>query len=113
LFAPVAFEASAGINLGNDVNLLSEMRAPGGAILAAGILILVGAFNASMTFVSILLSTLFYQSYGVARIFSMVVDGMPGASLTGATIVEMVIGGLSLLVMINLRKQPSVSVSSS
>lgn len=42
LFATVAFEASAGIELGQDINLLSELRAPGGALLVAGIIILLG-----------------------------------------------------------------------
>jgi hypothetical protein len=32
LFNPVAFEASAGISLEENINMLSEVRAPGGAL---------------------------------------------------------------------------------
>ena len=34
LFAPVAFHATSGIDLGGDVNLTNEMRAAGGPVLA-------------------------------------------------------------------------------
>lgn len=110
LFAPVDFEASAGIQLGQDINLLSELRAPGGTLLVAGILIILGAFNSGMTFISILLSTLFYLSYGISRIFSMLIDGVPNESLVMAAILEMVIGSLSLFVFVNFKNKPNIKV---
>lgn len=110
LLVPVAFEASAGILIRQDINLLSELRAPGGTLLAAGILIMLGAFNTSMTFISILLSSLFYLSYGISRVFSMLVDGIPNESLVIAAIIEIVIGSLSLLVFINLRNKRNINV---
>lgn len=110
LFVPVAFEASAGIHLEQDVNLLSELRAPGGTLLITGILIMLGAFNPRMAFISILLSTLFYLSYGASRVFSILVDGIPNDSLVIATIIEIVIGSLSLFVFINLRNGRNIKV---
>jgi len=105
LFAPVAFQASAGIVLGDNVNLLSEMRAPGGALLASGVIILMGAFNPAMTPPALMLSALIYLSYGVSRLFSMAVDGMPHGPLIGATGFEILIGLLSLLALRNMGKK--------
>ena len=110
LFAPVAFEASAGIQLGQNNTLLSELRASGGTLLVAGVLIMYGAFNSRMTFNSIMLSSLFYLSYGLSRIFSMLIDGMPNQSLVIATIVEIVIGVLSLFVFVNLKSKRNSKV---
>ncbi|PCJ37855.1 MAG: hypothetical protein COA99_12380 [Moraxellaceae bacterium] len=111
LFAPVSFEASAGIDLGTNINLLSEVRAPGGALLVAGVLILLGAFITKLAYTSVLLSSLFYLSYGFSRLFSMIVDGVPSESLVTATIVEIVVGGLSFLVLVNFLKNQSQSDS--
>ncbi len=110
LFTPVAFEASAGINIGNDINLLSEVRAPGGTLLVAGVLIIIGAFISRMAYTSSLLSSLFYLSYGFSRIFSMVMDGVPSESLVIATIAEIVIGLLSLFVFINFKNGRNIII---
>jgi len=99
LFAPSEFQASAGITLGNNVSLLSETRAPGGTLLAAGVLILMGAYHTGMVRLSLLLSSLFYLSYGAARVLSMIVDGMPHDALVAATGLEIVVGLLSLYML--------------
>jgi hypothetical protein len=111
LVAPVAFEASAGIRLEENVNMLSEVRAPGGALLAGGVLILLGAFIASLTYTSVLLASLFFLSYGLSRILSIVVDGIPTTSLVMATIAEIIIGILSISILINFRKKEQLAVS--
>lgn len=111
LFNPVAFEASAGISLGKEnINLLSEVRAPGGALLAGGILILLGAFISKLTQTSVVLASLFYLSYGFSRILSMVVDGVPTTSLVMATVVEIIIGMLSVSILFAFRKQQQRTV---
>lgn len=105
LFFPVAFEASAGITLGKDVNLLSEIRTPGGLLLAGGAIIFFGAFYSKLTYQSMLLSSLIYLSYGLARLVGIIMDGFPSESLMIAMIAELVIGLLSLFVSIRLSKQ--------
>ncbi len=86
LFVTIAFEASAGIQMEQDINLLSELRAPGGTLMVVGVIILLGAFVSEITFLSTLLSTLFYLSYGFYHIYAMLVDGIPSESLVLATI---------------------------
>lgn len=95
LFSPAAFHAANGIEIGADPNLRSEVRAPGGALVALGGLILAGAFMRSLTFASAVVSATVYLAYGVSRLFSIAVDGMPTTAIVGATVIELLIGGAS------------------
>lgn len=105
LFAPIAFEASAGINLGNNISLLSEIRAPGGALFMSGILIVLGVFIPKLTFTSAILSSLIYISYGLSRILSMMIDGTPHESIVAATVIEIVIGVLGLFILVKFNRR--------
>ena len=107
LFAPAAFQASVGINLGDNVNLLSETRAPGGALFAAGMLIISGAFTQRIVHTALVISSLIYLSYAVSRILSMVVDGIPHNTLVAATGYEIVIGLVSLFLLLRLHTERS------
>lgn len=108
LFFPVSFEASAGIILGKNIGLLSEIRAYGSLILSGGIIILLGAFTNRLLPISIGLSSLFYLSIAVSRIISMVMDGVPSQTLVLATITETIIGLISLYMFLMIDKQALV-----
>jgi len=103
LFVPEAFFATNNIVLARDANLLSEIRAPGGALLASGVLIITGAFIPTLTFTALALSSLMYLSYGVSRMIGMALDGMPGDGLVAACVLEMTIGALNLFVLMKYR----------
>ena len=100
LFAPTQFHASYGITLGTDANLLSEVRAPGGALLVLGAMMLAGVFVKSFTFASTSIATAVYLSYGFARLFSIALDGLPGPGLLAATAIELLVGGLGALALV-------------
>lgn len=104
LFMPVAFYAGNGIELGGNIGLLNEIRAPGGALLAVGILIISGAFVAKLTFTSVVISMLMYLAYGISRILSMVIDGMPTEGLVNAAVLEIIIGLLSVFALLKYRE---------
>ncbi|MBO9701023.1 MAG: DUF4345 domain-containing protein [Sporocytophaga sp.] len=104
LLIPIAFEASAGIHLDNEVNILSEVRAPGGTLMAAGLLIASGAFISGMTYISIVLAALFYLSYGLSRTISIILDGLPTDTLVMATVSEIIIGLMSLYILFKFPK---------
>ncbi len=108
LFVPAAFQASAGITLADNINLLSETRAPGGSLLSAGILIALGALSSRMVRTSLLISSLFYLSYGAARVLGMIVDGIPHNTLVAATGYEIVIGLLSLFMLLKVRRHKNI-----
>ena len=104
LFAPVAFYATYGIELGGNFSLLNEIRAPGAALLASGILIMLGAFVAKLTFTSTVISIMIYLSKGISRILSMVIDGIPAEVLVMATVVEIIIGLVSIFALLKYRE---------
>jgi hypothetical protein len=104
MFVPAQFQASAGIILGPDINLLSEVRAPGGFLLATGILILLGAFRRQMARLALLLSSLLYLSYAGARLVGILMDGMPSSTILTALGIEVVIGGLCLAALTAKRR---------
>jgi len=92
LFLPVAFQATGGVMLDGSTNLLNEMRASGGAVLACGLVVFAGAFVRPLAFAASLLATVLYLAYGLSRLFSMAVDGMPDATLAAIAVSELAIG---------------------
>ncbi len=92
LFAPVTFHATSGIFLDGSVNLMNEMRASGSALFAVGLLIVAGAFFRKLSFVSALVAAIVYLSYGLARLLSLAVDGMPDIALLQISAFEIVVG---------------------
>jgi hypothetical protein len=110
LFSPVAFYASYGIEPGGNISLLNEIRAPGGALLASGILIMSGAFVDKLAFTALMVSTLLYLSYGLARVMSIAIDGMPAEGLVQAAVLEIVIGLACIFALIKFRGNQMESV---
>ena len=104
LFMPVAFSATNGIDLSGNINLLNETRPAGGALLACGTVILAGAFLTELTFTATVISTVMYLAYGSSRLLSIAIDGLPVESLIQATIVETLIGMLSVFALLKYRK---------
>jgi len=98
-FIPIAFQSSAGIVLGDDLSLLSETRAPGSVLLIGGIVILLSVFKREWRRIGLVLTALLYLGYGFGRTISLAFDGIPHQSLLIALILELVLGGLALLVL--------------
>lgn len=108
LLIPVAFHTSSGLELGNDSSLLNEIRAPGGALLSSGLLILSGVFRAKLTFTATIVATLLYLSYASSRLLSFWLDGMPSDALIQVTGAELVIGLFCLFALIKYRNDPII-----
>ena len=89
---PFAFHATNQIALGTDPSLISEVRAPGGLLLVLGLMILHGARRASFAVPATALTAALYLSYGVARLVSLAVDGLPATGLVVATGIELLLG---------------------
>lgn len=109
LFFPVAFEASAGISVAGETNLLSEIRAAGGTLLLAGTVMLFGAFKPSSTEFALSLAMLFYLAYGLSRSYGMIIDGIPNQTMVMVTVVEIIIG-LAAYVSYVIRKKERLSL---
>ena len=104
LFMPVAFYASNGITLGSDISVLNDLRAAGGSILACGGFIFAGAFIPRLRFTATILSALLYLSYGLSRIVSLVIDGMPVEGLVQAMVLEIIIGLACVFALLKYRE---------
>jgi len=105
LFMPAAFHATNDIELGGNISLLSEVRAGGSALLASGILVMSGTFVAKLAFTSAVVSSLVYLSYGLSRILSIAVDGMPAEGLVQAAALEIIIGLACAFALAKYREQ--------
>lgn len=104
LFAPDAFYAGYGIDTGSDVSLANELKAPAGMLLIAGLLMLAGVVRTELTGASLGTASLIYLSYGLSRLLSMVIDGIPHSGLVSAAMLEIAIGLVCLLVFMRHRK---------
>lgn len=100
LFAPEIFYSTYGIELDGNFSLLNEIRASGGALLASGILIMSGAFVDKLAFTAAVVSTLLYLSYGLSRVMSIAIDGIPVEGLVQATAMEIVTGLVCIFALV-------------
>lgn len=105
LFVPHGFHATAGIMLGDDANLLNEMRAPGGMVLVSGLFMLAAALRASLAGVGLLLASVLYLSFGLSRGVSVVLDGVPGGAMVQILVLELVIGAACAALLLVQRPQ--------
>lgn len=100
LLVPQAFHiVGNGIVLGDDPNLLSEIRAPGGLLAGSAVLILIGTFRPDLRSLAVTLTVLVYGSFGLARLLGLVLDGMPSTGLVGATVIELVFAAIGLRIL--------------
>ena len=99
LLMPESFHASNGIALGENASLLSEVRAPGGLLFASGLLIIGGSFRHKLRAQSVTLATLVYGTFGLARLLSMALDGVPSTGIVGATAIELIVAALGILIL--------------
>ena len=106
--SPVEFYASYSIEIGDNVNLLNELKAPAGFLLAAGLFMLGAVLWRSLAEPALWLVTLIYLSYAIARLLSFAVDGVPAKGLVAAGILEAIVGLLSLsILLLGYRKESS------
>lgn len=103
--APHAFHATYGIALGTDPSLLSELRAPGAALAALGLIVLAGLVRPAMARASAALGATVFLAYAFGRIVSVALDGVPASGLVEAAAIELAIG--ALCVTAALRTKPA------
>ena len=104
--SPVDFYAANNIELGANVSLLNELKAPAGMLLGAGLLMVVAIFVRNLADTAMWLATLIYLSYASSRFVSMAFDGMPASGLVHAATLEAVVG-LTCLAILMIRLIPA------
>jgi len=113
LFFPQAMYSSNGVMLGDEPNLLSEIRAPGGMLIGSALVMLLGVIRKNLTRQALILAALLYGSYGVSRLLSMLFDGVPSTSLVWAALLELIIAALCVVSILRFSQSQEVNVSSS
>ena len=107
LLFPESIHARHGIDLAPDATLLSEVRAPGGALMALGVLMGVGVFAPAFTLASTSIAAAVYLAYGVSRLLSLAFDGMPDAGIVSAIAIELVLGLLAAAALVWMPREAS------
>ena len=106
LVSPAEFYAGNNIELGANVSLLNELKAPAGMLLAAGLFMLLAIFARGFADTATSLAVLIYLSYAGSRFVSMVYDGVPAAGLVQAAALEGIVG-LACLAVLMVRRMPA------
>lgn len=104
LFAPDAFYAGYGIDVSSNASLASELKAPAGILLIAGLLMLAGAVRTEFTITALGTASMIYLSYGLSRLLSIAIDGIPHSGLVSAAAFEIAIGLVCVRVYMCHRK---------
>ena len=107
--SPADFYASNNIQLGANVSLLNEPKAPAGLLLVAGLFMIGAIFVRSQADTALWLAALIYLSYAGSRFVSMVFDGVPSAGLVQAAALEGIVG-LACLAVLMMRRIPARKV---
>jgi len=110
LGSPTDFYASNNIELGSDVSLLNELKAPAGFLLASGVFMIGAIFIRRQADTALSLAALLYLSYAITRFVSMVFDGVPAEGLIQAAALEGLIG-LTCLVLLTIKRLPAGRVA--
>ncbi|WP_350289290.1 DUF4345 domain-containing protein [uncultured Croceitalea sp.] len=93
---------SSGIQLGNDPNLLNEMRGVSSVMLFAGIIIVLGTFMAKLSLTSHIVAILIFIGFVIGRLISLKTDGKPGKQITQGIVFELVLGLANVFCLISI-----------
>ena len=104
LIAPGAFYGSYGIDIATNTSLANELKAPAGALLLAGLVMMAGVFKSEYTIPSLVTAAAVYLSYGLSRILSMAIDGLPHCGLVSAAAIEVAIGVICFVDLMRQRR---------
>lgn len=103
LLSPHAFFATNHIALSNDPNLMSEVRAPGGLLIAAGLMMLAGAVFQKHLLNALRVAAITFSAYGLARCISWAADGAPSSSLMIALALEIGLGIIAAILLAKIK----------
>ncbi|WNJ20304.1 DUF4345 domain-containing protein [Pontibacter sp. G13] len=100
---PIAFVARNGVDVAGNLSLLNDIRGNGGLMLGGGLVILLGVIFSRIRYASTVTAALLYLFFGLGRVVSILVDGMPSDTLVKATVVELVVGVVVLIAYFRFR----------
>ena len=96
LVSPHAFYESYGTTIGDDPNLLSDLRATSATLFALGMMMLAGVRTSEWRHHAGILATVVFLAFPAGRTVGLIVDGSPSVMVLGALGIEVAIGLLCL-----------------
>ncbi|WP_291767089.1 MULTISPECIES: DUF4345 domain-containing protein [Maricaulis] len=99
LLDPQSLYAGSGLVLDGGASQLSEIRAPAGLLVLSGLAVLAGSIWLKWATAALQLTVLVFLGYGIGRVASLALDGMPSDSLVMAMLIEWAIGVLALVLL--------------
>jgi hypothetical protein len=104
LLFPVEFRKSYELGTELSAGALSEVRAPGGALIALGLWMGACCRGAVASRVlGLQLAAAAYLGYGLARLLGLALDGVPPQGLLAASLFELVVGASAAALAVLLR----------
>lgn len=101
---PVSMLASYGLQDGLSASLMSELRAPGGLLIACGLSIVQSTLSIDNFQRGLTLSVMVYGSYGSVRVLGIMLDGMPATGILMATAIELILCVASFIALQQSRR---------
>ncbi len=86
----------------NDADLVNEVRGIGAVMLLGGIMILLGALFPDFRLTSFVVAIVLLFGVILGRLISFGVDGRPSQDIVRAAMIEMILGGLNIICLVNL-----------
>ncbi|MEO0575419.1 MAG: DUF4345 domain-containing protein [Pseudomonadota bacterium] len=105
LLIPKTFLEKSHVVFERNASLMSELAAPSGVLIIAGGLMMLGSVKPRFIDIGLVVGAIIYGSYGVGRIISMLMHGLPSSSLVSATLFELVIAGM--LIALRIAQAPA------
>lgn len=102
MLKPKLFLAMSEAIVEHDPSLMSEVTAPSGILVATGIFMMLGAFKRRFANMGLTYGAIVYGSYGLCRLISQQLHGMPSDQLIVATQLEF--GIAAILIALRVRE---------
>jgi len=110
-FAPTILFGSNGVQIGIDPNLLSEIRGPGGVLFVTGLLLIAAVATRHLRGFASGVAAVVLLGTALGRIVSLMSDGIPASSLQAALLLEIILGGLCVVLAVSLREKRALKTS--
>ena len=93
MFTPKSFLEMSAVFVAHDPSLMSELVAPSGILLVTGAFMVLGAFKLRFAYLALSVGAIVYGSYGIGRLVSVGLNGVPSEALIAAAVIELAIAG--------------------
>ena len=104
LFAPGAFYTGYGLEVAGNPTLSNELKAPAAGLLLASFVMMAGLFRQDLIKLSLATAAGVYLAYGVGRVLSIALDGLPHSGMVSAAIIELAVGSVCLAALAVFRR---------